>query len=180
MRSGETAGIRTRRKIVALGTTLAFAASGNAAVAEEPIADAAEPVDPMVEARIQALREERDQIRLAGPIAAVTVGAIVLQGGLSTIISAQYNCPGYWDCSDETRWAVTAGSGAAILIGAMALGFSAPVLTRRLRARRALSEEMVQLRAGQAQARPRRAWPDLALGVDLSGDRRALRLTYRY
>lgn len=166
--------VRARRVLAVLVTVLTLAAPGRAVRAEQPTADAA------LETRIQALRDERDRIRLAGPTAVVAVGAAVLQGGLSTIVSAQYNCPGYWSCSDETRWAITAGSGGAILIGAITLGFSVPVLTKRLRARRELSEEMNQLRASRPTARGKRPWPALTPTIHLAGERKGFALVFRY
>lgn len=166
--------VRIRRGGVALVTVLALATASPPARAEQSMAH-----DPL-ETRIQELRDERDRIRLAGPTAVVGMGAAIFQGGLSTIVSAQYNCPGYWSCSDETRWAITAGSGAAILIGAITVGLSVPVLTKRLRARRALSEEMNQLRARRPVARARRSWPTPTPTVDLTGERKGLGLVFRY
>lgn len=163
-----------RRALALLATVLTIALPGRAVRAEPSTDDAA------LEARIQALRDERERIRLAGPTVVVAVGAALFQGGLSTIVSAQYNCPGYWSCSDETRWAITAGSGGAIVLGAITVGLSVPVLTRRLRARRDLSEEMNQLRAQRSDARSNGPWPTWAPTVDLTGERKQIGLVFRY
>lgn len=153
----------------------------------DPIAPV-DPADPDAAAladRIAALEAEREGIRLTGAIAGVAIGVLILQGGLSTIVSTQYNCPGYWNCSDETRWGLTAGSGAAIVVGAITLGLFGPRLSERLEKRRVLRHEIHRLRmeAGDAPSGvdgARAPTPRFDWGVAVDDERQALHATIRF
>lgn len=141
----------------------------------------AEPLpDAELEARIRELEQSRSAVRLTGPIIGVAAGAFLLQGGLSSIVSVQYNCPGYWDCSDETRWGLTAGAGAAIVAGAVAIALAGPELSKRLRKRRELRQEIYDLRLQASEAVSRREAPSWSLGFGVTDDRKDLRVFVRY
>ncbi len=162
---------RSRLVVLALTLALGLVGPGRPVRAEEgPLPDAER------EAEIQALQDERDRISLTGPIIGVAAGAVILQGGLSTIISTQYNCPGYWDCSDETRWGLTAGSGAAIVVGAITLAIMGPRLSERLKARRELHLEIHRLRTASGARKPQ---PTFDWGLALDDRRQGVHATIR-
>ena len=171
MKRGRWGQGRARRVAGVAVLALALAQPGGPARAE----DLSE-----LDARIAELEQKREQIRLAAPFTAVILGGLLFQGGLSSIVSVQYNCPGYWDCSDETRWGLTAGAGAALVVGAITVGLAGPELSRRFRARRDLRFEIYELEQRREQAASRKSTPDWALGIDLMGGRRDLRVTIRY
>jgi len=158
-------------------------------------AQAAVDVDSELDARLEALEAEREAIRTTGLIVGVGIGAALFSLGASQIVSIQYNCPGYYDCSDETRWGLTAGAGAAIVVGGVTAALTVPPLTRRLKARRELTEEINALRiersdraehaaagrrAATAAAGARAPRPAWSLGLGLAGGRRDVRLTIVY
>lgn len=169
------ASVRRGLVVLALSLALGPGGPGRAARAEEGPAPDAER-----EARIQALQDERDRISLTGPIIGVAAGAVILQGGLSTIISTQYNCPGYWHCSDETRWGLTAGSGAAILVGAITLAIMGPRLSERLQARRELRLEIHRLRMESGAIGARKPKPTFDWGLALDDKRQGVHATIRF
>ena len=141
----------------------------------------AEPLpDAELESKIRELEHERSGVRLTGPIVGVAAGAFLLQGGLSSIVSIQYNCPGYWDCSDETRWGLTAGAGAAIVVGAIVIAIAGPVLSKRLRARRDLRQEIRDLRAQKSETLSRAPALRWTLGFGATEERRDVRVLVRY
>ncbi|MBK7951402.1 MAG: hypothetical protein IPK00_22230 [Deltaproteobacteria bacterium] len=166
-----------RRRVLgfALACALGLVGPGRPVRAEEaPMQDAA------LEARIQALEDERDRISLTGSVFGVAAGVLILQGGLSTIVSAQYNCPGYWNCSDETRWGLTAGSGAAIVVGAITLVIMGPRLSERLQARRELRLEMHRLRMEGGAIGARKPKPSFDWGLALDDRRQGFHATLRF
>lgn len=151
----------------------------------------AEPLsDAELETRIRDLEQQRTGIALVGPIAGVAVGAVMLQGGLSSIVSIQYNCPGYWDCSDETRWGLTAGAGAAIVLGAITIGLAGPVLSKRLHERRELRQKVYELRMRNSESESgsesdtdsllQEPSPSWTLGIGVTDERRDFRVWLRY
>lgn len=162
------------RGLVAAVLVLSLVGSGRAVRAEEGGAG------PELEARIEALRAERARISLTGPIVGVAAGAVILQGGLSTIISAQYNCPGYWNCSDEARWGITAGSGAAIVVGAITLAIMGPRLSARLKERRDLQLEIHELRKQSGAIGARDPKPSFDWGLALDEKRQSVHATIRF
>ncbi|MBY0400856.1 hypothetical protein K2X89_11205 [Myxococcota bacterium] len=164
-----------RRCAAVLGLALLLALPRHAARAEEPAFR-----DPALEARIQALEDERAGVEMTGPIVGVVVGAVALQGGLSMIVSTQYNCPGYWHCTDETRWGLTAGSGAAIVVGAITLAIMGPRLSERLEARRKLQHEIHRLRMESGAIGARKPTPSFDWGLALDDRRQAFRATIRF
>lgn len=162
------------RGVCVVALALLLALPGRPTFAE-PLSDAER------ETRIRDLEQTRSDVRLAGPIVGVAAGAFLLQGGLSSIISVQYNCPGYWDCSDETRWGLTAGAGAAIVVGAVAIALAGPELSKRLRKRRDLRQEIYDLRQQESSGSvTRRAPPSWSLGFGATEDRKDLRVFVRY
>ncbi|MFO0691564.1 MAG: hypothetical protein U0900_22900 [Myxococcota bacterium] len=177
------------RGLVAGALALALVSPGGMAQAEEGSSPAALPAasaapsadaDASIEARIEALEAERARIPLTGPIVGVAVGAVILQGGLSTIVSAQYNCPGYWNCSDETRWGITAGSGAAIVVGAITLAIMGPRLSARLNARRDLRLQIHELRKQSGAIGARDPKPTFDWGLALDEKQQAVHATIRF
>lgn len=191
----ENGSSRTSRRIAALlALVLAIAGPAPAVRADEPVepdpselavpgedADAPAIADPsQLEMRIRLLEAERAKVRLAGPITGVALGAIVLQLGLSQIISIQYNCPGYYHCSDTTRWGLTGGAGAAIVVGAATIAIFGPKLSQRLKARRELQQEILDLRSQRNASASRRSAPAWALGFGFEDGRRDLRVSLRY
>ena len=161
------------RTIFVVGLALLLAAPSRPTRAE-PLS-AAE-----LEARIRDLEQERSGIRLTGPIVGVAAGAFLLQGGLSSIVSIQYNCPGYWNCSDETRWGLTAGAGAAIVVGAVAIALAGPELSKRLGLRRDLRHEIQDLRQRKSQGVSREPTFHWTLGFGVTEERKDLRVLVRY
>jgi hypothetical protein len=165
--------------VVAIALVLAVPSRS---IAAEPLSDAE------LETRIRDLEQERDELAPAGPIAGVVVGAVLLQGGLSSIVSIQYSCPGYWDCSDETRWGLTAGAGAAIVLGAITIGIAGPALSKRLRERRELGQKIHELRMrrsesgseSNAELPSQEPSPTWRLGVGLTDERRDIRVSLQY
>ncbi len=176
---------RWARGVAVVGLALVLALQSRP-VGAEPLRDAE------LETRIRDLELERTGIALAGPIAGVAVGAVLFQGGLSSIISIQYNCPGYWDCSDETRWGLTAGAGAAIVLGAITVGLAGPALSKRLRERRELRQKIHELRMRQseseleseseskAESLSQEPSPSWTLGIGVTDERRDFRVWLRY
>ena len=175
MKAGRSQRSSLRHRVTVLALGLLLAGPGRGVRAEDAPAPDAE-----VEARIQALEDERDRIAMTGPIIGVAVGAVILQGGLSTIISTQYNCPGYWDCSDETRWGLTAGSGAAIVVGAITLAIMGPRLSERLQAQRTLRLEIHRLRMESGAIGARKPKPTFDWGLALDDRRQGFRATIRF
>jgi len=180
MQAGDARRSTLRRRVARLMLVLVLLAPARTGRAEEESS-----TDAALEARIAALEDERERIALKGPIAGVAIGVLVLQGGLSTIVSAQYNCPGYWNCSDETRWGLTAGSGAAIVVGAITLALFGPRLSERLEARRALRLEIHRLRMEGARDRgegigAREPKPSFDWGLAVDDRRQAIHATIRF
>ena len=161
------------RAISIVGLALLLAAPSRPARAE-PLSDAE------LETRIRDLEQQRSGIRLTGPIVGVAAGAFLLQGGVSSIVSIQYNCPGYWNCSDETRWGLTAGAGAAIVVGAVAIALAGPELSKRLGLRRDLRHEIQDLRQRKSQAVSREPAFHWTLGFAVTEERKDLRVLVRY
>jgi hypothetical protein len=174
---------RCARRVAVVGLALVIALQSPPTRAE-PLSDAE------LETRIRDLEQERTGIALGGPIAGVAVGAVLFQGGLSSIVSIQYNCPGYWDCSDETRWGLTAGAGAAIVLGAITIGLAGPALSKRLRERRELRQKIYELRMrksesesgseSNAESLSQEPSPSWTLGIGVTDERRDFRVWLRY
>lgn len=167
------------RRLIA--SFLALCLVSELALALSPGRLAAEPpADASRRARIAALEAEREQVRLSGSVLAVVASALLLQGGLSTIVSAQYNCPGYWDCSDEARWGITGGAGAAILAGTAAVIWTGRALSRRLRIRHDLDREIHALKVAAQADRERLLGERVAVGFVADGSSQAIRLEIRF
>lgn len=183
MKCGAIRAKRWARGVAVVGLALVIALPSRPTRAE-PLPDAE------LETRIRDLEQQRTGIGLGGPIAGVAVGAVLLQGGLSSIVSIQYNCPGYWDCSDETRWGLTAGAGAAIVLGAITIGLAGPALSKRLRERRELRQKIHELRMqkmesepgseSQAESLSQEPSPSWTLGIGVTDERRDFRVWLRY
>ncbi|MEZ4333768.1 MAG: hypothetical protein R3F35_18590 [Myxococcota bacterium] len=148
-------------------------------------ASRAESVAPLDD-RIAALRAERDATRLTGPIVGTTLGALVLWAGLQTVYTAQVSCRGIglsggYDCSDDTIWGLTAGGGAAIAAGAIAVALIGPKLSKRLARRRALTHAIRRLELErEASGALRHPRPELRFGLAITRERQALQAVVRF
>lgn len=138
-----------------------------------------------LDARIAALRAERDETRLTGPIVGTTLGGLVLWAGLQTVYTAQVSCRGIglsggYDCSDDTIWGLTAGGGAAIAAGAIAVALFGSRLSKRLARRRALTHEIRRLELEREAAGVMRHRPELHFGFAITRERQAVQAIVRF
>lgn len=154
---------------------------------EAPAAGAPEtPVTAAeLDARIAALRAERDETHLTGPIVGTTLGALVLWAGLQLGYTAQVSCRGIglsggYDCSDDTIWGLTAGAGAAIVVGAITVAIVGPRLSKRLARRRTLTHEIRRLELEREEAGAARPRPELDWGLAITRERQALQAVIRF
>lgn len=151
-----------------------------AGVAPETPVSAAE-----LDARIAALRAERDETHLTGPIVGTTLGALVFWAGLQLGYAAQVSCRGIglsggYDCSDDTIWGLTAGAGAAIVVGAITVAIVGPRLSKRLARRRTLTHEIRRLELEREEAGAARPRPELDWGLAITRERQALQAVIRF
>ncbi len=107
--------------------------------------------DPARIARIQALKAERVAIRLGAPVGLVAGGlGLFLAGttvGVQTLLySEAVGICGFAGCLTTPAASALGGTAAALgVAGIVLISVGAPMLRTRLRARRALTEEIRQL-----------------------------------